>query len=85
MCLVNAMLKVGAKFEVAHVNFKLGGEDREADSARLMAWCDENGVVGHVRHLPAGEEAAQKGNGIQEAARRLRYAWFSKIFVLRLM
>jgi tRNA(Ile)-lysidine synthase len=79
MCLVNAMLKVGARFEVAHVNFKLRGEDSEADSASVVAWCDENGVVCHVRHLPAGEEAEQKGNGIQEAARRLRYAWFEQL------
>ena len=79
MCLVNALLKVGARFEVAHVNFKLRGEDSEADSASVIAWCDEHDVVCHVRHLPAGEEAAQKGNGIQEAARRLRYAWFEQL------
>lgn len=83
MCLVNAMLKIGARFEVAHVNFKLRGADSEADSESVMSWCDENGVVCHVKHLPAGEEAVQKGNGIQEAARRLRYAWFEQLRVER--
>lgn len=83
MCLVNAMLKIGARFEVAHVNFKLRGADSEADSESVMSWCEENGVVCHVKHLPAGKEAEQKGNGIQEAARRLRYAWFEQLRVER--
>ncbi|PCJ80317.1 MAG: tRNA lysidine(34) synthetase TilS [Bacteroidetes bacterium] len=84
MCLVNALLKGGAKFEVAHVNFKLRGEDSEADSKLVQEWCDANGVVCHVRHLPADEEAKRKGDGIQDAARRLRYAWFEELRVERM-
>jgi len=83
MCLVNALLKGGAKFEVAHVNFKLRGEDSEADSKLVHEWCDANGVVCHVRHLPADEEAKRKGDGIQDAARRLRYGWFEELRVER--
>ena len=83
MCLVNALLQGEAKFEVAHVNFKLRGEDSEADSKLVRDWCDENGVVCHVRHLPADEEAKRKGDGIQDAARRLRYGWFEDLRVER--
>ena len=75
MCLANALLKVGAKFEVAHVNFQLRGEDSEADSKSVQDWCESNDVVYHINQLPAEEEANRKGEGIQDAARRLRYAW----------
>ena len=83
MCLANALLKVGAKFEVAHVNFQLRGEDSEADSKSVQDWCEANDVVYHINQLPAEEEANRKGDGIQDAARRLRYAWFEELRVER--
>ncbi|MEZ7878076.1 MAG: tRNA lysidine(34) synthetase TilS [Flavobacteriales bacterium] len=79
MCLVNALLKVGAKFEVAHVNFQLRGEDSQADAKNVQDWCEANSVVYHMNQLPAEEEATRKGDGIQDAARRLRYAWFEEL------
>jgi len=79
MCLANALLKVGAKFEVAHVNFQLRGEDSQADAKNVQDWCEANSVVYHMKQLPAEEEATRKGDGIQDAARRLRYAWFEEL------
>ena len=79
MCLVNALLKVGAKFEVAHVNFQLRGEDSQADAKNVQDWCEANSVVYHMKQLPAEEEATRNGDGIQDAARRLRYAWFEEL------
>ena len=79
MCLANALLKAGAKFEVAHVNFQLRGEDSQADAKNVQDWCEANSVVYHMNQLPAEEEAARKGDGIQDAARRLRYAWFEEL------
>jgi len=79
MCLVNALLKVGAKFEVAHVNFQLRGEDSQADAKNVQDWCEANSVVYHMNQLPAEEEATRKGDGIQDAARRLRYTWFEDL------
>jgi tRNA(Ile)-lysidine synthase len=79
MCLVNALLKVGAKFEVAHVNFQLRGEDSQADAKNVQDWCEANSVVYHMKQLPAEEEATRKGDGIQDAARRLRYTWFEDL------
>lgn len=83
MCLANALLKVDAKFEVAHVNFKLRGEDSESDAKSVQDWCIANGVLYHMNQLPADEEANRKGDGIQDAARRLRYAWFEELRVER--
>ncbi|MFB1019667.1 MAG: tRNA lysidine(34) synthetase TilS, partial [Flavobacteriales bacterium] len=79
MCLANALLKVGAKFEVAHVNFQLRGEDSQADAKNVQDWCEANSVVYHMNQLPAEEEATRKGDGIQDAARRLRYTWFEDL------
>ena len=79
MCLANALLKAGAKFEVAHVNFQLRGEDSQADAKNVQDWCEANSVVYHMNQLPAEEEATRKGDGIQDAARRLRYAWFEEL------
>ena len=79
MCLANALLKAGAKFEVAHVNFQLRGEDSQADAKNVQDWCEANSVVYHMNQLPAEEEANRKGDGIQDAARRLRYTWFEDL------
>lgn len=79
MLLAHAFKITGAKFEVAHVNFKLRGEDSEGDAESVKKWCLENDVVCHVKHLPADDEAKQRGDGIQDAARRLRYAWFEEL------
>jgi tRNA(Ile)-lysidine synthase len=83
MCLANALLKAGAKFEVAHVNFQLRGADSQADAKNVQDWCDANGVVYHIKQLPAEAEATRKGDGIQDAARRLRYAWFEELRIAR--
>ena len=36
MCLANALLKAGARFEVAHVNFQLRGADSQADAKNVQ-------------------------------------------------
>ncbi|AZA91260.1 tRNA(Ile)-lysidine synthase [Chryseobacterium nakagawai] len=64
-------------FQVAHINYKLRGEDSDRDEKVVQDFCEKN----HIRfHLYEVSEKDQKpDNSIQLWARELRYAFFKKI------
>lgn len=64
-------------FQVAHINYKLRGEDSDRDEKVVQDFCKKN----HIRfHLYEVSEKDQKpDNSIQLWARELRYAFFKKI------
>ena len=72
MLLLHALKSIGASFEVAHVNFKLRGEESDGDEDLVRNWCDANGVKFHCETMDASGRAEQDGKGIQDAARVLR-------------
>ena len=47
MLLLHALKTIGARFEVAHVNFKLRGEESDKDEEFVSGWCKKNEVVFH--------------------------------------
>ena len=79
MLLLHALKSIGASFEVAHVNFKLRGEESDDDEDFVRNWCDANGVKFHCETMDASGRAEQDGKGIQDAARVLRYEYFEEI------
>ena len=42
MLLLHALKTIGARFEVAHVNFKLRGEESDKDEEFVSDWCKKN-------------------------------------------
>ncbi|MAO46247.1 MAG: tRNA lysidine(34) synthetase TilS [Crocinitomicaceae bacterium] len=79
MLLLHALKTIGARFEVAHVNFKLRGEESDKDEEFISNWCKNNCVVFHSESMDAKGLADKTGKGIQDAARVLRYEYFESL------
>lgn len=63
-------------FEVAHCNFKLRGEESDADAVFVQSLCDLWGVCCHSTAFDTKAYAQQHKLSVQEAARHLRYDYF---------
>ena len=79
MLLLHALKSMEARFEVAHVNFKLRGEESDGDEDFVKNWCSENGIKFHCETMDASGLAEKSGKGIQDAARALRYKFFEDV------
>ena len=63
----------------AHAHFGLRGEDSDADAEFVRMQGQIWGVPVEVAHLDARGHAEASGNGVQAAARELRYAWWEAL------
>lgn len=79
VCLLLTLLEQGRVGAAAHCNFHLRGEESNRDEAFVRHLCDEKHVPLYVKHFDTEREAAQSGESIEMAARRLRYAWFEQL------
>src|SRR6478672_7914431 len=68
--------RAGFKYEIAHVNFQLRGEESAGDErfVKGMATCYR--APFHVKQFDTGAFAEENKVSVQVAARDLRYAWF---------
>ena len=66
-------------FAIAHVNFRLRGEDSDGDEIFVRDWAAANGVEFFSKSFDTRGYAADKGISIEMAARELRYEWFSEL------
>jgi tRNA(Ile)-lysidine synthase len=71
--------KAGYLFEIAHVNFKLRGEESELDECFVKGIADHYAVPIHIKNFDTAEYAAQHKVSVQVAARELRYKWFAEL------
>ncbi len=78
MALLYALQATGRDFHVVHVEHGLRGEDSLEDAHFVERVCNLLGCPYHLVAVDATAEAAQRGKGVQEAARHLRYAAFSE-------
>lgn len=67
------------KFEVAHVNFSLRGDESDGDQALVEKWCQAHGQMLHLKRFDTSKYAQQRGISIEMAARELRYGWFDQL------
>ena len=63
---------------VAHCNFHLRGADSDADQALVADWCGRSGVPFFHADFDTCAETG-KGESLEMAARRLRYAWLGAL------
>lgn len=68
-----------ASFAVAHCNFRLRGEESDADEKFVRDWCDARGLTCRVTHFDTVRYAEDSGKSIEMAARELRYSWFTEM------
>jgi tRNA(Ile)-lysidine synthase len=71
--------QAGFDFAIAHCNFQLRGEESERDEAFVKKLAENYGVRVFIERFDTEKYAAENKLSIQEAARKLRYDWFSTL------
>ena len=79
MVLAEKVRRSGGPFAIAHCNFRLRGEDSDADEALVREWAARYGITCHVKAFETEACALRKGISIEMAARELRYRWFGEL------
>ena len=79
MAMASLFLRSGTPFGIAHCNFRLRGEDSEADASLVRSWAMDKGIACHTAAFDTEEYARTKGISIEMAARELRYRFFAEV------
>lgn len=77
MVLAHIFNDLGLRFQVAHVNYKLRGEDSDLDQKVVQDFCEDNHIKFNVYEV--SEKDNKPENSIQLWARELRYEFFKQI------
>ncbi|WP_395971795.1 tRNA lysidine(34) synthetase TilS [Chryseobacterium cucumeris] len=67
----------GFQFQVAHINYKLRGNDSDLDQKTVQDFCEKNHIKFHLYEV--SEKDRKPENSIQLWARELRYRFFNEI------
>jgi len=73
--LVDLFHKAGFRFEIAHCNFGLRGEESDGDETFVKALAERYEVHFHTVRFDMGN----KSSSVQEEARTIRYNWLEQI------
>ncbi len=79
VCLVRYLLDRSLDLRAVHINHMLRGPESDRDEAFVRSFCKEQGIPLTVRRVDVGWEASQRGLGLEETGRMLRYRIFSEI------
>jgi tRNA(Ile)-lysidine synthase len=71
--------QAGFDFIIAHCNFQLRGEESKRDAAFVQQLAKQYNVPFLIKEFDTTTYAATHKLSIQEAARELRYGWFSEL------
>lgn len=71
--------ELGIVLHAAHLHHGLRGEEADADLEFARALAEKFDIPFHHARVDVVAEAAAHGESIEEAARRLRYAWFRQL------
>ena len=76
MVLVHLFQHFQLEFGLLHCNFKLRGDESDADMRFIHDYCEENSLHLRIGFFETKVIAQQTKMSIQETARNLRYNWF---------
>jgi tRNA(Ile)-lysidine synthase len=79
MVLLSLMARTGREIAVAHCNFGLRGKEADEDEVAVQQTAQSLGVPFFNRRFDTLGEMERTGEGVQAAARRLRYTWFEEL------
>ncbi len=81
VCLFDILLKLSKKlefkFECAHLNHNIRGDESDSDAEFVRALCQKHGVVLHYKSVHVLPLAA--GKSVEEVARQVRYDFFYEL------
>lgn len=77
MVLAHLFKNSGLSFQVAHINYKLRGNDSDLDQKTVEDFCRKNDIKFHLYEVSDNDQKPE--NSIQLWARELRYAFFNQI------
>jgi tRNA(Ile)-lysidine synthase len=72
---------LGLVLHAAHLHHGLRGEPADLDQQFSADLASTLGIPFHTHRVSTATEVARHGESIEEAARRLRYAWFRELMV----
>ena len=78
MCLLHMIYSRGIKVVAAHFEHGIRGEESLRDARFVESWCREAGIDCVIGHGTVPSCAAERGLGLEQAARELRYAFLEK-------
>ena len=71
----------GSLLVIAHFNHQLRGSESEADQQHVAALAQKYGIPFHIERADTAARAKERGMGIQECARDLRYEFFENLLM----
>lgn len=77
--LLSVHADLGITLSVAHFDHLLRGAESHEDSRFVAELADANGVEFFVKRADVGSEACREGWNLEDAGRRLRYAFFQRL------
>lgn len=77
MVLASLFQGLGLTYQVAHINYKLRGEDSDLDQKTVQEFCEKNHIHFHLYEVSENDKKPE--NSIQLWARELRYRFFREI------
>ena len=77
--LAHLLHTLGASIELVHANFQLRGAESKRDQDFVIQYAKNLGVHCNTQIFDTQQYAQMYQMGIQEAAREIRYAWFSRL------
>ena len=75
-CLWTLRQTLGIEVEAAHFDHRLRGAESERDARFVREFCEKHGIT---LHFGAAAPEAYGVSGVEETARRLRYAFFDTL------
>lgn len=83
MALLNVLYSLKNEFdtelEACHVNHGIRGESADRDEAFVTAECEKLGIKLHLLHADVPSLARERGLGLEECGRQVRYEFFSSL------
>jgi tRNA(Ile)-lysidine synthetase-like protein len=76
VALLHLLCATGSRPVVAHVNHRLRGRDSDRDEQFVHDLCAKWGLAFEGARVNTAQEAASRGESIEESARRMRYEFF---------
>jgi tRNA(Ile)-lysidine synthase len=77
MVMASLFKGLGLNFQIAHINYKLRGEDSDLDQKTVQDFCEKNHIRFHLYEV--SEKDKKPENSIQLWAREIRYRFFREI------